>query len=91
MFTRFCSAVALAALCAGDAAAQPSQMFVYQSNFWLNLHQFLRGEIFRLGAKLPLGIDAASLDDSDRKAWASAIDAYTEIAKQDQLLSTLRN
>jgi hypothetical protein len=78
--------VLVVGLCASAATGQPGQsMFVYQNNFWLNLHQFLRGEIYRRGAKLTLGIDPASLDDADRKAWGSAIEIYTDVAKQDQL------
>jgi hypothetical protein len=60
-------------------------MFVYQNNFWLNLHEFLRGEIYRRGAKLAPGVDPASLSEADRKAWESAIDVYTEVAKHDQV------
>jgi hypothetical protein len=79
-------ALVLFALSAPAAAPQTSQrMFVYQNNFWLNLHQFLRGEIYRRSAKLPLGLDPASLSDADQQPWASAITVYTEIAKQDQL------
>jgi hypothetical protein len=39
-----------------DAQTRPS-MFVFQDNFWLNLHQFLRGEVYRRGSKLQLGVD----------------------------------
>ena len=81
-----CFITVLVALCVSAATAQTSQrMFVYQNNFWLNLHQFLRGEIYRRGAKLPLGIDPASLNEADRQAWASAIEVYTEVAQQDQI------
>ena len=83
---RFLIALLLAGLCAPVAVAQTGQsMFVYQNNFWLNLHQFLRGEVFRRGANRPLGIDPASLNERDQKAWASAIEVYTSVAKQDQL------
>lgn len=86
MLKRSLMALLLVGLCAPPAAAQtPQSMFVYRNNFWLNLHQFLRGEIYRIGAKLPLGIDPASLDEADRKAWASAIEVYTVVAKQDSL------
>jgi hypothetical protein len=79
-------ALVLVWLCAPRAVSQTSQrMFVYQNNFWLNLHEFLRGEIYRRGAKLTPGIDLASLTDADQKAWASAIEVYTGVAKQDQL------
>ena len=76
----------LLGFCASVGVAQTTRsMFVYQNNFWLNLHEFLRGEIYRRGAKLPPGIDPASLNDADRKAWASAIETYTDVAKHDQV------
>jgi len=62
-----------------------SSMFVFQDNFWLNLHQYLRGEVYRRGAKLPLGVDPASLNDADRERWTAAIDSYVEIAKRNIL------
>jgi hypothetical protein len=87
MLTRLFTALIVIALCAPAALAQTGQsMFVYQNNFWPNLHQFLRGEIFRRGAQRPLGIDPASLTDTEQKAWASALDVYAEIYKQDQVL-----
>jgi hypothetical protein len=60
-------------------------MFIYRNNFWLNLHEFLRGEIYRRGAKLPPGINPASLSESESKAWESAIAVYSEVAKHDQI------
>jgi hypothetical protein len=80
-------ALVLVGFCAPLTAQTGQDMFVYQNNFWLNLHHFLRGEIFRRGAKLPLGIDPASLDDADRNAWASVLEVYTEVAKQDLIFS----
>ena len=80
---RFIIVLLLAGVCAPVTVAQTGQsMFTYQNNFWLNLHHFLRGEIYRRGAKLPLGIDPASLSDADQKAWSSAIEVYTDVAKQ---------
>jgi len=58
-------------------------MFVFQNNFWVNLHQFLRGEIYRRRVNAPLGLDPASLSEADRAAWASALDVYTGVSKQD--------
>ena len=67
--------------------AQTSRsMFVFQNNFWVNLHQFLRGEVYRRGANLPLGIDPTSLSETDRTAWASAIEVYRDIAKSNLVL-----
>jgi len=86
MLKRLCIVLLLVALCTRVAGAQTArEMFVYQNNFWVNLNEFLRGEIFRRGAKLPLGVDPASLDEGERKAWASAIEVYTEVAKLDRL------
>ena len=84
MLKRLLLVFMLVGVCANVAMAQTSQsMFVYQNNFWLNLHEFLRGEIFRRGANRTLGIDPASLEEADRTAWASAIEIYTEVAKRD--------
>jgi len=60
-------------------------MFVYRNNLWLNLSELLRGEVYRRGAKLPPAIDPASLNDVERQAWASALEAYAEVAKWDRL------
>ena len=59
-------------------------MFVYQNNFWANLNEFLRGEVYRRGAKLPPGIDPALLSESDLASWTSAIEVYTD-AKWDRI------
>jgi hypothetical protein len=83
MFKHTPIALALVAVCASTTLAQTQGMFVYQNNFWLNLHQFLRGEIFRRSAPRPLGIDPATLNGADRKAWASAIAVYEEVGKLD--------
>ena len=64
-------------------------MFVFQNSFWLNLHQFLRGEVYRRGANRPLGLDPSSLGDSERAAWAAAVDAYADVAKRDFLFDPL--
>ena len=79
-------ACSLVALCVSAAQSQTKQrVFVYQNNFWPNLNEFLRGEIYRRGAKLPLGVDPASLNEADQKAWASAIEVYTDVAKWDRI------
>jgi hypothetical protein len=70
-----------APMCAARAPTTPQ--FVFQNNFWMNLHQFLRGEVYRRGALRPLGMDPATLDESERSAWASAMDRYVDVAKQN--------
>jgi hypothetical protein len=84
MLKRVAIALVLIGGCAPASRAQTRQVaFVFQNKFWLNLHQFLRGEIYRQRAKLPLGIDPASLSETDRAAWASAIEVYVDVAKGD--------
>ena len=81
---RFATALVLLGICAPALLAQSSRgMFVFQNNFWVNLHQFLRGEIYRHRVNLPPGIDPASLTPADRKAWESVMEVYTEVAKWD--------
>jgi len=84
---------ALAAGFAVFASAQPRKsMFVFQNNFWLNLHQFVRGEAYRRSVNAAPGLDPASLSDADRATWTAAIDAYADFAKRDVLFDdTLRN
>src|SRR5215470_969928 len=65
--------------------------FVFQNNFWLNLHQFVRGEGYRRSVKATPGLDPTSLSDADRATWTAAVDAYADFAKRDVLFdSTLR-
>jgi hypothetical protein len=84
--------VALAFACSLSVHAQPRQsMFVFQNNFWLNLHQFVRGEAYRHSVKAAPGIDPASLDEADRAVWTAAVDAYTDLAKRNVVFDdTLR-
>ena len=59
--------------------------FVFQNNFWLNLHQFVRGEAYRRSVKATPGLDPAALNDADRATWTAAVDAYADFAKRDVL------
>src|SRR5258708_36267888 len=90
MRQRISLSVTLAALCAVLAAAPPParSMFVFQNSIWVNLHQFLRGEIYRRRVNAPPGLDPASLSEGDRAAWASALDVYTGVSKQDLILDS---
>jgi hypothetical protein len=85
MRQRIILSLTLAVVCALPAASQPrvGSMFAFQNNFWVNLHQFLRGEIYRRRVNAPLGLDPASLNEADRAAWASVLDVYTGVSKQD--------
>ncbi|HTA41602.1 MAG TPA: hypothetical protein VK789_04090 [Bryobacteraceae bacterium] len=84
--------VVLAALllCGVAGPAQDRrEMFVFQDNFWLNLHQFLRGEIYRRNVKAKPGLDTALLSEADRQVWNQALEAYTDLAKRDLLFDNL--
>jgi hypothetical protein len=59
--------------------------FVFQNNFWLNLHQFVRGEAYRQRVKATPGLDPASLGDADRATWTAAVEAYDDFSKRDVL------
>jgi hypothetical protein len=69
--------------------------FVFQNNFWLNLHQFVRGEAYRRSVTATPGLDPASLNDADRATWIAAVAAYADFAKRDVLfdpaLRTINN
>jgi len=66
--------------------AQPRTVtFVFQNKFWLNLHQFVRGEAYRRSVKATPGLDPATLNDEDQATWMAAVDAYVDFAKRDVL------
>jgi hypothetical protein len=64
-------------------------MFVFQDNFWLNLHQFLRGEVYRRSVKATPGLDTGSLAEPDSRAWDRALGSYVDLAKRDVLFDNL--
>ena len=68
---------------------QHNSMFVFQNNFWLNLHQFLRGEVYRQNVNAKPGLDTASLTERDRAVWNPAVDCYIDLAKRDVLFDEL--
>jgi hypothetical protein len=70
-------------------AQERPELFVFQDNFWLNLHQFLRGEVYRKNIKAPPGLEPATLTESDRRIWNQALESYTGLAKRDQLFDDL--
>ena len=83
-------ACALLLLCAVSARPQERrERFVFQNNFWLNLHQFLRGEIYRRNVNAKPGLDPASLSDEELRTWNQALESYRDIAKRDVLFDDL--
>ncbi|MGO8817518.1 MAG: hypothetical protein ACLQVG_22970 [Terriglobia bacterium] len=82
--------VALALLSSVSVQAQQRKStFTFEDNFWLNLHQFLRGEVYRKNTKATPGLDTVSLPEADRAAWNKALDSYADLAKRDVLFDDL--
>jgi hypothetical protein len=79
--------IALALAVSPRVHAQPSQsMFVFQNPFWLNLHQFLSGEAYRSSVRAVPGLDPATLNERERVAWSSAVNAYKDIFNRSMVL-----
>jgi hypothetical protein len=70
---------------AGGGAAQDAPTFVFQNNFWVNLHQFLYAEAGRRQA----GRSTMVADgDEERTAWQSALDTYAGLLKRSQVFDS---
>jgi hypothetical protein len=50
--------------------------FVFQNNFWVNLHHVLDAEAHRRDARAPLRVKLEELPAAERSVWAAALDAY---------------
>lgn len=81
--------VALLLTTVNAPARQRPELFVFQDNFWLNLHQFLRGEVYRKSIRARPGLEPALLTESERQIWNQALESYTGLAKRDQLFDDL--
>jgi len=57
-------------------------VFTFQSNFWINLHHFLRGESRRRSLGTPLEQPLSVLTMEERGVWERALDAYTGLTKR---------
>jgi len=63
-------------------------VFIFQNNFWVNLHHFVRGEAVRRSLNLPPELPASELSASERAAWESAMDVYADLAKRSLIFDT---
>ncbi len=74
---------------------EKSPVFVFQDNFWVNLHHLLRADARRCGHGLPLELPLAILGTGERPTWESALSAYADLAKRsfivDQILVQIDN
>src|ERR1700681_3161095 len=76
-------------------ATKNAPVFVFQDNFWVNLHHFLRAEARRRSGGIPLELSVAALKAGERTEWESALTTYTDVAKRgfifDQTLTEIDN
>jgi hypothetical protein len=56
-------------------------VFRFQTNFWVNLHLFVRAESRRRSLNAPLQLPIASLSPDEQEAWRASLDAYDGMAK----------
>jgi len=80
---------ALLLLTVSARAQESGELFTFKDNFWLNLHEFLRGEVYRKNVKAQAELDAATLSESDRQVWNQALESYIGLAKRDLLFDHL--
>jgi hypothetical protein len=76
-------------------AGKNAAVFVFQDNFWVNLHHFLRAEARRRSGGVSLELPVAVLRAGERTEWESALTTYTDLAKRsfifDQTLTEIDN
>jgi hypothetical protein len=58
-----------------------NSVFLFQTNFWVNLHLFLRAESRRRSVNAPLQMPVTSLSTDEQAAWKAGLDAYDGMAK----------
>jgi hypothetical protein len=58
-------------------------VFIFQNNFWVNLHHFVRGESRRRMLNIPLELPLSELSQNERTSWEGALDTYVEFAKRN--------
>jgi hypothetical protein len=61
------------------------RLFVFQDNFWVNLHHFLRAEARRRERGAALVQPLETLDSPERDAWERALDVYRPLAQRSLL------
>lgn len=59
--------------------------FVFQNNFWVNLHHVLDAESHRRETRAPLRVKLEELPVAERAAWSAALDAYRVHAQHNLL------
>lgn len=59
--------------------------FVFQNNFWVNLHHVLDAESHRREGRAPLKVKLDELPAAERPTWTAALDAYRVHAQHSLL------
>jgi len=74
---------------------EPATRFVFQDNFWVNLHHVLRAEARRRETRARPTVKSEELTNSERVAWSAALDAYSDHARKvltfDRTLIAINN
>lgn len=84
MRMRCAAAIVLAAcLISNQPTRAATRSFVFQNNFWVNLHHLVRGEARRRSLHLPLVLAPDLLNAEEQRAWNRALDAYVELANKE--------
>jgi hypothetical protein len=90
MLRRHAARLAVALVCVLAPAVERPQaaagpVFQFQNSFWVNLHQFLRGEARRAVTRGSPRMGTGLLADAERIAWSRALGAYGDLAARDPL------
>jgi hypothetical protein len=88
MLTRHAARLVLAAACTLAPAAERAQaasapVFQLQNNFWVNLHEFLRGEARRVASRAMPRMGTGIFADAERITWSKALTMYADVAPRD--------
>jgi hypothetical protein len=83
------------ALWAQKGSVPSEAVFLFQNNFWVGLHHFLRGESRRRSMETPLELPLSTLNTEERAAWQRGLDGYLELSKLslifDERLTRINN
>jgi hypothetical protein len=69
------------ALWAQKGSVPSDAVFIFQNNFWVNLHHFLRAESRRRGMQAPLELPLSTLNAEERAGWQRGLDGYVEFSR----------
>jgi len=65
---------------------ESGRVFVFQGNFWVNLHHFPRHESRQRMLGLPRELSLSILRPDEQTTWQAALDAYGDLARRSFVL-----